>query len=137
MSEPAGDSREVVLIVDDNDDARELMSRILRDEGLHVVEAPSGARALELLAKVRVDLLVTDVMMAVAGRMSGTPLPEEARPAVEAMARAVGGILADPERRALLVERGRQRARERFGVEGHVAGIIRTYDRILGAASCS
>ena len=31
--------------------------------------------------------LVTDVMMAVAGRMSGNPLPEAARPAVEAMAK--------------------------------------------------
>ena len=30
--------------------------------------------------------LVVDVMMAVGGRMSGTPLAEEARPAVEAMA---------------------------------------------------
>jgi PPOX class probable F420-dependent enzyme len=30
--------------------------------------------------------LVTDVMMAVAGRMSGTPLPEQARPVVQAMA---------------------------------------------------
>jgi hypothetical protein len=31
--------------------------------------------------------LVVDVMMAVGGRMSGTPLPEEARPVVEAMAK--------------------------------------------------
>ncbi len=31
--------------------------------------------------------LVVDVMMAVAGRMSGQPLPKEARPAVEAMAK--------------------------------------------------
>jgi hypothetical protein len=31
--------------------------------------------------------LVTDVMLAVGGRMSGKPLPEEARPAVEAMAK--------------------------------------------------
>jgi hypothetical protein len=29
---------------------------------------------------------VVDVMMAAAGRMSGTPLPEEARPVVKAMA---------------------------------------------------
>lgn len=35
---------------------------------------------------VRDRHLVVDVMMAVAGRMSGQPLPEEARPAVEAMA---------------------------------------------------
>lgn len=32
--------------------------------------------------------LVVDVMMAVGGRMSGTPLPDAARPAVEAMAQA-------------------------------------------------
>jgi len=32
-------------------------------------------------------VLVTDVMMAVAGRMSGTPLPEAARPVVDAMAK--------------------------------------------------
>jgi len=32
--------------------------------------------------------LVVDVMMAVGGRMSGTPLPEAARPAVETMAKA-------------------------------------------------
>lgn len=31
--------------------------------------------------------LVTDVMLAVGGRMSGTPLPEAARPTVEAMAK--------------------------------------------------
>ena len=38
--------------------------------------------------------LVTDVMMAVAGRMSGTPLPDAARPAVEEMAKAEdrGGV---------------------------------------------
>lgn len=40
-------------------------------------------------AKVDTDAdLVVDVMMAVAGRMSGVPLPKEARPAVVAMAKA-------------------------------------------------
>ncbi len=37
--------------------------------------------------------LVTDVMMAVGGRMSGTPLPESARPAVEAMAKTEGRVV--------------------------------------------
>ncbi len=37
--------------------------------------------------------LVTDVMMAVAGRMSGTPLPEATRPAVEKMAQAEGRVV--------------------------------------------
>jgi len=45
---------------------------------------------LQVYCDARLDddpKLVTDVMLAVGGRMSGTPLPDEARPAVEAMAR--------------------------------------------------
>lgn len=45
---------------------------------------------LQVYCDARVDAdpaLVVDVMMAVAGRMSGQPLPEEARPAVEGMAK--------------------------------------------------
>jgi len=44
---------------------------------------------LQVYCDARVDddpKLVVDVMMAVGGRMSGTPLPEAARPVVEAMA---------------------------------------------------
>ena len=37
--------------------------------------------------------LVVDVMMAVGGRMSGTPLPEAARPVVEKMAAAEGRVV--------------------------------------------
>ena len=36
--------------------------------------------------------LVVDVMMAVGGRMSGQPLPEEARPVVQAMAQQEGRV---------------------------------------------
>jgi hypothetical protein len=45
-------------------------------------------------AKVDTDPdLATDVMMAVAGRMSGSPLPHEARPAVAAMAKSEDRIV--------------------------------------------
>jgi hypothetical protein len=37
--------------------------------------------------------LAVDVMLAVGGRMSGTPLPDEARPAVEAMAKSEDRIV--------------------------------------------
>ena len=37
--------------------------------------------------------LVVDVMMAVAGRMSGQPLPEQARPVVQAMAEKEGRVV--------------------------------------------
>jgi hypothetical protein len=45
---------------------------------------------LQVYCDARIDddpELITDVMMAVGGRMSGTPLPEAARPAVAEMAR--------------------------------------------------
>jgi hypothetical protein len=45
---------------------------------------------LQLYCDARIDTdpaLVVDVMIAVAGRMSGQPLPEEARPVVEGMAK--------------------------------------------------
>ena len=51
-----------------------------RQESIHTILSLHEERADD--AK-----LVVDVMMAVGGRMSGTPLPEAARPAVEAMAR--------------------------------------------------
>jgi hypothetical protein len=45
-------------------------------------------------AKVETDPeLVVDVMMAVAGRMSGQPLPDDARPVVQAMADQEGRIV--------------------------------------------
>ena len=46
---------------------------------------------LQVYCDARVDddpSLVVDVMMAVGGRMSGTPLPDEARPTVETMAKS-------------------------------------------------
>jgi hypothetical protein len=51
---------------------------------------------LQVYCDARVDddlRLVVDVMMAVAGRMSGTPLGEEARPAVAAMAKDEGRVV--------------------------------------------
>jgi hypothetical protein len=51
---------------------------------------------LQVYCDARVDddpKLVVDVTMAVGGRMSGTPLPEEARPTVEAMARTEARVV--------------------------------------------
>ena len=49
---------------------------------------------LQVYCDARVDAdpdLVVDVMMAVGGRMSGQPLPDEARPVVQAMAKGRPG----------------------------------------------
>jgi CheY-like chemotaxis protein len=67
-----------VLVVEDNDDVRELAEQVLGMEGYAVQSAPSGEQAMELLRQgARVDLLFTDVIMP--GGMNGLELVEQAR----------------------------------------------------------
>ena len=52
-----------VLVVDDEDDIRELCRVNLEFEGFGVVDASSGPRALELAASQRPDVIFLDLMM--------------------------------------------------------------------------
>jgi len=64
-----------ILVVEDNDDVRELAESMLALEGYDIVAAPSGERALALLEEgEQVDLLFTDVIMP--GGMNGLELIE-------------------------------------------------------------
>jgi CheY-like chemotaxis protein len=72
-----------ILLVDDNDELRQLMARALDDAGYIVLEARNGREALDVLAEgPQVQLLITDIAMPgmsgieVASRfMSGSSLP--------------------------------------------------------------
>jgi two-component system cell cycle sensor histidine kinase/response regulator CckA len=67
-----------VLVVEDNIDVRKIVCRLLRDFGCTVIEANSGAAALEVLQSDRkIDLMFSDVVMP--GGMSGTELVHAAR----------------------------------------------------------
>jgi len=52
-----------VLVVDDEDDARELIKRILADCNADVLTAATAAEALQLLQHARPDLMVSDLGM--------------------------------------------------------------------------
>jgi CheY-like chemotaxis protein len=52
-----------VLVVDDEPDARNLMTRVLEDCGAEVKAAGSAAEALDLLGGFKPDILVSDVGM--------------------------------------------------------------------------
>ncbi len=71
--EEAPNSASTVLVVDDERMVRASIRHVLGKHGYEVLEADSGAAALEILRERegRVDLVVTDVMMP---EMSGTQL---------------------------------------------------------------
>lgn len=52
-----------VLLIDDSDDNRHLMSRRLRAAGLEVFESPTGSDGLRVLDERRIDLILLDVQM--------------------------------------------------------------------------
>jgi CheY-like chemotaxis protein len=52
-----------ILVVDDNDDTRFLLTVILKMVGASVVAATSGRRALELHEAEPFDVIVSDIMM--------------------------------------------------------------------------
>jgi PAS domain S-box-containing protein len=67
-----------ILVVEDNEDVRELAETMLASAGYAVVSAPSGEQALDLLAHGdAVDLVFTDVMMP--GGMNGLQLADQVR----------------------------------------------------------
>jgi adenylate cyclase len=60
---------EHLLVVDDNEANRDMLSRRLESRGYRVSVADSGPKALELVENERVDLVLLDIMMP---EMSGT-----------------------------------------------------------------
>src|SRR5262245_29672208 len=58
MPEPAR-----VLIVDDDDSMRRVLSRVLRRRGLAIAEAAGGPEAIDLLDSGTVDVVISDLVM--------------------------------------------------------------------------
>ena len=53
----------VILVVEDDDDIRELVAFSLEDEGYRVEQAADGLRGLELANELQPDLIVLDLML--------------------------------------------------------------------------
>lgn len=69
---------ETVLVVDDEPSVRALMAEVLTDQGYRVLEADTGAVALQILrTRQTIDLLVSDVGLP--GGMNGRQLADAAR----------------------------------------------------------
>lgn len=74
---PHGNADEVILVVEDEDQLREMSVETLLELGYTVLSAPDGARALDLMERrPRIDLPFTDIVMP---GMNGQQLADAAR----------------------------------------------------------
>ncbi len=71
-----------VLLVEDDDDNRELMAEVLAAAGYDVVSAASGAEGLKTLSERSVDVVVTDVGMPGMGGLEVAKAAKAIAPAV-------------------------------------------------------
>jgi DNA-binding response OmpR family regulator len=55
--------KKIILVVEDNQDVRDLVVQILNADGFHVFSAVDGENALAILNLNQVDLVLLDVMM--------------------------------------------------------------------------
>jgi diguanylate cyclase (GGDEF)-like protein len=62
-TEPAAEAAPRILVVDDVEDNRDILSRRLVRSGFEVVEASGGHDALEKIAREHFDLVLLDIMM--------------------------------------------------------------------------
>ena len=76
VTDPVTTAPSRVLVVDDERSMRELLSIVLKRDGYEVMVADDGVRAIELLKKQRVDILITDIRMP---QMSGVDVLREAK----------------------------------------------------------
>ena len=53
----------MILVVEDEDRARETFARMLKGAGYGVLEAADGPQAMSLLEKTRCDLVTSDILM--------------------------------------------------------------------------
>src|SRR5437870_3588101 len=65
VSKTRGESGGTLLVVDDNELNRDMLSRRLRSRGYEVVTAEDGQNALDLVKSRRFDLILLDIMMPV------------------------------------------------------------------------
>lgn len=56
-------AKPVIFVVDDDDDIRLLLTRVLKTDGYDIVEARAGRQALEMLRTLRPALIVLDAML--------------------------------------------------------------------------
>ncbi len=123
------DGSETILVAEDEDAVRGLISTVLREHGYAVLEASDATSAMELASDLgsRVDMLLTDIAMP--GR-TGPELAEalsESRPGLKVL--YVSGYAEDSEVRQRFVDRELSFLEKPFTVERLLTSVRSVLDR--------
>ena len=84
-----------ILIIDDEDDIRKLLSRIVRLEGYTVFQAETGAKGLKLIAKEKIHAVICDVKLPDAHGVDLVPQLKEIQPLCEVILLTAYGTITD------------------------------------------
>ncbi|MEM8609007.1 MAG: sigma-54 dependent transcriptional regulator [Myxococcota bacterium] len=84
-----------ILIVDDQDNAREVLAEVLRTEDYDVDEASDGRRACEMVTEQSYDLVITDLRMGEVGGLEVLRQTREASPVTSVIVMTAFGTIED------------------------------------------
>ncbi|MCP4108457.1 MAG: response regulator [Desulfobacteraceae bacterium] len=85
-----------ILIVDDENEIREMLRQMFEREGFEVVEAPDGKEALKVFRQEQTDLVITDIIMPEQEGLETIIKLRKEFPEVKIIAMSGGGII-EPE----------------------------------------
>ncbi len=83
-----------ILIIDDEESARDLLRRLLEQEGYEVSAAKNGQEGVETFRKQRFDLVITDMVMPVKDGLKTILELRQEDPAIPIIAISGGGAIA-------------------------------------------
>lgn len=84
-----------ILIIDDEDDIRNLLSRIIRLEGYTVFQAETGEKGKKLLAKEKIHTVICDVKLPDAHGVNLVPILKTIQPNCEVILLTAYGTIKD------------------------------------------
>jgi len=84
-----------ILIIDDEDDIRNLLSRIVRLEGYTVFQAETGTKGLKLIGKEKIHAVICDVKLPDAHGVDLVPQLKEIQPLCEVILLTAFGTITD------------------------------------------
>lgn len=88
-------SKANILIIDDEDDIRKLLSRIIRLEGYQVFQAETGSRGLRMLEREKIHVTICDVKLPDANGVEMVPKIKELNPQGEVILLTAFGTIPD------------------------------------------